>query len=284
MDYGRTFIAIRKRSLLGLLDLALLVYRDHARNLLILLAVNALPWVMINFAILMIFNDGYQEHFQWHWKLLLLTFIQAQHGTMMITLYLGSAMFEGKPSVRHTISNYIKASWYGIWLHGFLRMVFPVMALLAVGDSFATGWAVFLALIAALFRAFRPFVSEIMLLERTPVRRKKGAKAAILFPNRSQDLHRGDVFAGFLFSGSVAIAFTLMLAGLLFHIDGMIGLLGTLDLPIQYLYWPLSAWLVASFITVFRFLFYINTRITQEGWEVSLKLRSEGKKIRESLI
>ncbi len=137
-------------------------------------------------------------------------------------------------------------------------------------------------MIGMLFRAWRPFVSEILLLEKTPVRKEK--EGQMQFSKRSSDLHRGDVVAGFVLGSLIAVALNTMLAGLMFHIDKTIGLLGTLDLPIQYLYWPIASWLVASYMAVFRFMFYINTRIAQEGWEVDLKIRAEGQKLERSLL
>ena len=281
MNFSHTFIAIRKRSLPGLFDLSLLVYRDHALNILTLLAINALPWLAFDLMTLLLSEFGMVDYGQWHWKLLLLAAIQAQYGTMMITMYLGKAMFEGKPSVSETVSAFFKASWYSIWLHGITRMVFPVTLLIALGDSTSTGFAVVLFMFGMLFRMSRPFVSEILLLEKTPVR--KSTQGEMLFSKRSRDLHRGDQIAGFVLGSLIAVALTTMLAGLLFHIDKTIGLLGTLDLPIQYLYWPVSAWLVASYMAVFRFMFYINTRIIQEGWEVWLKMMSEGHKLEQTL-
>ena len=281
MDFSRTFIAIRKRSLLGLFDLSLLVYRDHAVNILLLLLINALPWILIDLLVLWVSDLGLSDYSNWHWKFLLLIVSQSQIGTMMITQYLGQAMFEGKPSIGEVVRLFMRASWYGIMLHGFVRMVFPILLLVLANDEFATGWAVFLLCFALLIRTIRPFVTEIMLLEKTPVRKKDDT--AMTFGKRSSDLHRSEVVAGFILSSLFAVALTTMIAGLFFHIDSAIGLLGTLDLPIQFLYWPLAAWIVASFLAVFRFLFYINTRIIQEGWEVSLKVMAEGQKMERSL-
>jgi len=132
-------------------------------------------------------------------------------------------------------------------------MVFPVTLLIAVGDSISTGWAIFFFGVGMLFRMGRPFVSEILLLEKTPVRKKN--EEEMRFSKRSSELHRSEVIASFVLGSLIAVVLTTMLAGLLFHIDNAIGLLGTLDLPIQYLYWPVSAWLVASYMAVFRFLF-----------------------------
>ena len=91
MDFSHTFIAIRRRSLLGLFDLSLLVYRDHALSILTLLAINALPWLVFDVLILMFSEFATTDYGQWHWKLVLLAVLQAQYGTMMITLYLGKA-------------------------------------------------------------------------------------------------------------------------------------------------------------------------------------------------
>ena len=38
---------------------------------------------------------------------------------------------------------------------------------------------------------------------------------------------------------------------------------------------PLSMWIVAGFMTVARFLSYLDLRIRHEGWEVELLLRAE---------
>ena len=43
---------------------------------------------------------------------------------------------------------------------------------------------------------------------------------------------------------------------------------------LRYLY-PLAMWVVAGYLSVVRFLFYLDLRIRHEGWEVELRLRAE---------
>ena len=52
--------------------------------------------------------------------------------------------------------------------------------------------------------------------------------------------------------------------------------------PMLVIGWPVAGWLTAAFMTVVRFLNYLDTRIRHEGWEVELRLRAEGKRITEA--
>ncbi len=45
--------------------------------------------------------------------------------------------------------------------------------------------------------------------------------------------------------------------------------------------WQAALWMVAGFWTVARFLFYMDTRIRQEGWEVELKIRAMAMRMSE---
>ena len=42
---------------------------------------------------------------------------------------------------------------------------------------------------------------------------------------------------------------------------------------------PLSMWITAGFLTVVRFLAYLDLRIRHEGWEVELRMRAEGSRL-----
>jgi hypothetical protein len=43
--------------------------------------------------------------------------------------------------------------------------------------------------------------------------------------------------------------------------------------------YPLSLWMVAGFMTVVRFLGYLDLRIRHEGWETELLLRAEASRL-----
>ena len=281
MDLSQPNIAIRERSILEIFDLTLHVYRDHIRNILLLLLINAIPLTIVNALIVhvLIGADNALPSEQLG-ILLVLIISQAQAGTLLITQYLGTATFSGRPTIKSTIADFLKVSKYWIWSHGLVRLVIPILCVLGFYGYNGFGAAIFLLLFALLVRAVRPFISEILILEQPPRRiPKDSASQQITLGRRSKDLHRGDVLGGFILSTFVGSLLLVTITSLFFHIDSAIGLNGNWDSPIHFIYWPVSAWLVASFLAVFRFLYYINTRITQEGWEIALKLMAEKQKL-----
>lgn len=281
MDFSRTMVVIRKRSLAELFDLSLRVYREHALTLLLLLVINATPWLLLDAGLLWFADmtgaiDGL-DSFEMHWRWILLLICQSQVMTSLVTIFIGKSMFFGTITVSETIRNFRRASWYGLWLHGGIRLVIPITLLATLGDEAGLGFAVFLLMLALLVRAVRPFVSEVLYLEETPVRARQttSGEDVITFGRRSSNLHAGSVFGTFVIASLFAIALTIMLASLLFHVDAALGLQGTSDWSIQFFYWPAGIMVIASWLAVFRFLNYVNVRIAQEGWEVSLQIQQQ---------
>ena len=280
MDLSQPHIAIRERTLLEIFDLTLHVYRDHWKNIIAMLVINALPLALLNAVVCHVLHDGRGNLPTELWISLLLIASQAQVGTLLITQYLGTALFAGKPTVGKTVRDFLRTSKSWIWNHGFLRMAVPIFCLVAAFHISSLSVVVMLLVIALIVRAFRPFISEILILEKTPRRIPKDSSVrGITLRRRASDLHRGEVVAGFFMSCIIGSCLLITVTSLFFHIDTAMGLNGAWDSPIHYVYWPLAAWLVASFLAVFRFLYYINTRITQEGWEITLKLRAESQKL-----
>ena len=281
MDLSQPNIAIRERTILEIFDLTLHVYRDHFRNILLLLVINILPLTISNAVIVhLLIGSGDALPSEQLAILLLLIISQAQAGTLLITQYLGTATFSGRPTIKSTIADFLKAPKYWIWSHGFIRMVIPILLVLGFFQHDGFGFSIFLIMFALVIRAFRPFISEILVLEQPPRKiPKDSATQQITLKRRAKDLHRGDVLVGFFMSILVGSCLLVTISSLFFHLDSAIGLNGDWDLPIHFIYWPLSAWLVVSFLAVFRFLYYINTRITQEGWEIALKLMAEKQKL-----
>ncbi len=280
MDLSQPHIAIRERTLLEIFDLTLHVYRDHWKNILAMLAINALPLVILNAVVChVVHNSGGDLPTELLLSLLLIA-SQAQIGTLLITQYLGTALFAGKPTVGKTVRDFLGTSKSWIWNHGFLRMAVPIFGLVAAFHTDSIASVISLLVFAGTIRAFRPFISEILLLEKPPRKIPKDAPdRGITLKRRASDLHRGDVVAGFVMSCVIGGCLLVTVTSLFFHVDTAIGLNGAWDSPIHYVYWPLAAWLIASFLAVFRFLYYINTRITQEGWEIALKLMAEKQKL-----
>ncbi len=280
MDLSQPHIAIRERTLLEIFDLTLHVYRDHWKNILSMLVINALPLAIANAVVCHVLHRGGGDLPTELFLGLLLIANQAQIGTLLITQYLGTALFSGKPTVGETVRDFLRTSKSWIWNHGFIRMAVPIFCLVAAFHTSSLALVITLLLLALMIRAFRPFISEILILEKPPRKSPKDSSVrAITLKRRASDLHRGGVVAGFFMSCILGGFLLVTLTSLFFHVDTALGLNGAWDSPIHYIYWPLAAWLVASFLAVFRFLYYINTRITQEGWEIRLKLMAERQKL-----
>ena len=286
MRFDKTFIAIRERGILEIFDLSLHVIVDHFRPLFWLLAIGALPWVLIDFWLIGWLLDSIYPPGNFYWVMLLLIVSQAQVGTVFMTHYLGQAMFVGRPGILATVRDVFKTSLYFWVVHGILRLVFPVILIcLTFGDGdiavfVLINFVMTVMVILALFvRAFRPFVSEILLLERTPI--KKTDENQVYFARRSRSLHGsgsdlfGRAVASFLFAGLLGFS---CFAGMV-TVDSV--LLIQADAESSYLpyYWTASLWIVAGFIAVTRFLSYIDIRIRQEGWAVELRMRAEGQQL-----
>jgi hypothetical protein len=150
-------------------------------------------------------------------------------------------------------------------------------------------WMVIICLVAGGVRAFRPYINEIILLEKNPL--LAGKSAAITVAKRSSHLHgaySGDLFVRWFATASVCLLLVCLAVytaglteGFLFSKwplrlsieDGIIvSDIDWIDLHVLY---PLCLWLVVTFLAVIRFLSYLDLRIRHEGWEVELLMRAE---------
>ena len=122
-----------------------------------------------------------------------------------------------------------------------------------------------------------PYMNEVILLERNPLRRRRRGQMTTF--RRSMALHGGsigDLFARWL--GSVAFG-GLLFASFWLTMQGLAGVLLSewkFEGLTYTLYFPLALWMVVGYFTVARFLGYLDLRIRNEGWEVELMMRAEG--------
>jgi len=292
MNLDRHLIPIRTRTFPGLCDLAFQVVRSFLPTLLLALAITAVPLAIFNHVICQLpfwwTSDGLDNPGE-GWVQLGLVFVESQIGTVLITAWLGRAMFYDRPTIAAAVGDVRKTVLRVGWVHLILRpfglLVLMIWYLaeessLQGEQELAILATVFLFLIIAAVRVFRPFASEIVILEKTPVLAlgRQGKPAVIGFGRRSRNLHG--------FAGSVILGRTMlfgMVAGMLITgIYGMImfsdGVLAT-DLGgmgwARQLFWTVSLWLVAGFAAVVRFLSYIDLRARQEGWDAELKIKAE---------
>ena len=268
MQLDKTRITVRERGYLEILDLALRVTRVYARVLVPALAAGVVPMMVLNHWLLAGYREidpGYPARYIM--LTLLLIAWEAPLATAPATLCLGRVLFAQRSDAGTIVRHF--------------------------GGSLPQ-----LLIYQVLLRPFylgRPYLNEVILLERNPMRRTGSSGRSTL--SRSRALHRGE--GGLLLGrslGAVAIA-----AALWGSILGSIFLVGTVLLgpweweaegPVNtfgapsrwlWLYLPLSLWVVVGYLTVVRFLSYLDLRIRREGWEVELAMRAEEARLTRKL-
>ena len=129
--------------------------------------------------------------------------------------------------------------------------------------------------VVGILRMARPFIVEIVLLEKNPVFAKD--KKAITIGRRSRRLHgpsSGELFGRSLIVGLVLWTAVISVSFSFLFIQGLMTNLWVWGPMMVRVFVPLSLWIVAIYTTVYRFLSYLDLRIRREGWEVELKVRA----------
>jgi hypothetical protein len=246
----QTRIAIRERSYLEILDVALHVIRSQAAALAFWLAAGILPLALLNHWLLSGFLDEYFElDFppRYLFFMLVLVVWETPLATASVTLYLGHAMFTQQPETRRIGHELLKS--------------LPQLTLYQLP-------------LRPLFLALRPFLNEVILLERNPTWPTDGSGRSTM--RRSRALHRGDLDPVGRWFGALGIG-SLLLGSLWTAFCFTRGVLADQwwDLPAYTVLFPLALWIVVGYFAVVRFLCYLDLRIRREGWEVELVMRAE---------
>lgn len=267
MQLDKTRIAIRERSYLDLLDLALRVARGHAGAIVLTTAVGALPMIALNY---WLFRDSVVESVDielppsmYLLLLPLLVVMQMPMATSLTTLYLGQALFVARPSTGQLLRD--------------LGRSLPQLILFQVVLR-----ALLVPLVVPLFLLFTvwPYLNEIILLERNPLRARRQAVPTTF--GRSFSLHSrnsAELFVRWLaslFFGGLLIASLWFTLGILAQV---IASQPMWNATFYLIHLQLAVWTVVGFFTVVRFLSYLDLRIRSEGWEVELQMRAEGARI-----
>jgi len=274
-----TRISIRERSFVDVLDLALHVIRAHAWPLAAALAVGVLPTMLLNAWLLgprLQIDPALGLPVEYMWTMLLLVLWEMPLATAPLTLYLGQAVFLGRPRPGKIALDFLKSLPQLLLFQVVLRAILVVLLIT---------WF-------ALFAAW-PYLNEVILLERNPLFR--GRRGQMTTSRRTQVLHGGyvgDLFGRWL---SAMAAGVLLLLSLWFSIAVLRSVLleqgvwyeswhwGYWDRLMFTLYYPLALWLVVGYLGVVRFLAYLDLRIRREGWEVELLMRAEQARLRRQL-
>jgi hypothetical protein len=281
-----TRIAVRERGILEILDLSLHLVRRYAGPLALTLALGVVPLMLLNqFLIGWMADVDWEDEFPWRyiWNMILLVSVEAPLASVFATTYLGLAVFYDKPGISRVAQDVLRYSPRLAFTQLLVRGIGPACLLyLAVSaESSFSPWVEFffmpcLVIYSLIMRAVRPFINEIVLLEKNPLRAANHQTMTI--GRRSKLLHgpsSGELLARAILATLVAI---LMFGAFYatFHLVSSL-LLGdpTQGWVTVEVVLPFTMWLVAGYFTVVRFLGYLDLRIRQEGWEVELRLRSE---------
>ena len=298
MQLDKTRIAIRERGLLDILDLSLHVLRAYARPLAITFVIGAAPLMLLNHFLIgwmaagldfsepFAFED-YGKTIRYIWNMTLLIFIQAPLMSVFATSHLGPAVFLERPSIAKVVRDVFKAvpqlAWCQIMMRGVAPACLLILALDRRGEFNVLVEAFLLsvlAIYAALIRSVRPFINEIILLERNPLRAR--APGEMTIGRRSSRLHSpssGDLLLRWLGYSMIAGLLVLAVFGAFLFASGVLLNRWTLGAIMIQFCLPLAMWMVAGYSAVVRFLSYLDLRIRHEGWEVELRLRAEAARL-----
>jgi hypothetical protein len=281
VQLDKTYIAIRERDILDIMDLSLHVIRRFARPLLLTFLVGLAPvvlfhhWWLGGFDIWSLDEDTYFNAAEWWFSTTFFSIFVvvwlAPLAAVPTTLFLGQALFLDRVDPGRMMREWI-ASLPQLFL---FQVVLRLVLLVPVVTSF-------------LPFVIWPYLNEIILLERNPLRigrRKQAAGAGrkrITTMRRSSGLHAssfGDLFVRWL--TSVGFGFILPLLLMMALWLTKFWMTGNFEVSrLTYLiYLEISLWTTACYFTIVRFLSYLDLRIRREGWEVELAMRAEGARI-----
>lgn len=270
MDFDKYRIAIRERSLIEILDLALHVIRAHALPLGAALAVGIVPAICLNAWLLARWTEPDFDLGYPFWYLFWMTPLviwEIPLATAPATLFLGQALFTPKPQAGQVARDFFRS--------------LPQMLLYQV---FLRGLMIPLVFTWFVPYAIWPYLGEVILLDRNPLRAR--TRGGMTTWRRNRSIHSG--FSGDLFSrwlGSLIVGAALLAsfwlsmwlaAGLLLSAWEFRG-------PVFTVFFPLALWLVVGYFSVVRYLGYLDLRIRREGWEVELLMRAEGARLTRQL-
>lgn len=297
MQLDQTQIVIRARSLSEIGDLALRVIHRFPAATILGGLLGALPWAVANAALIgwivveewwigLDDEESVGALARYCFLMISLVVLQAPIAGSLTTIWIARAVFEPNVGWRDALADWRRRFWATLWPLGVVRGPLPLMLALAIGwrEPFDYARELFLPLgclaWAGFLRGRRPFLPEILLLERCP--RKSRDPGVITVKLRNRALHdplTGELTARFLVVSAVLLllAFGMVLA--LGWVRGVLFGQWESSLLMNLVVYPAMLWLIASISVVVRFLGYLDSRIRLEGWEVDLAVRAEADRL-----
>ena len=205
MRLDRTRITIVERRQPELLDLTFLVVREFFFPIVESFAVLAIPLAFLNhWLIEWMAADLVEDATTWRYIAWLgvLVYVEAPLAGIFTTAYLGKATFLEKPSMQELLWEVVSMFHRIAWTQLVLRGVGPVICLIYFIDRSdpaptpVEGILFLVLLIIMLVRFLRPYINEIVLLEKNPLW-VTAKDSQITVAKRSSRLHgpnSGDLF------------------------------------------------------------------------------------------
>jgi hypothetical protein len=281
MQFDKTRIAIRERDLPDILDLALAVVRIHWRELLIASIVGMVPLAALNFWLLAKLPLIEESDYAWYaFRLTLLVLFEAPLAAAPATLVLGQAMFvERIDAVR--IIRQLADLWPQLLVYQLLlRALWMPQAFF--WEAFHRNLTPFLVLWFLFWivpYVMRPYLNEVILLERNPLSSQGGAFSTRKRAKILHDRYHGDLFTRMLGCAVIGVGLTGVFWLASWYVRGFFSHDYSLDQTLFTIHLSVALWLTAAFFNVVRFLSYLDLRIRREGWEVELVIRAEAERL-----
>lgn len=278
LDLNRTLVAIRERSIGDLLDLGLRVWRSMFWPLLAAGLIGMLPCLAFNWWWLSKLPlEEFADKQFYVLGAILLSWWELPLATAPITVLLGQGMFQRQLDYRRAARELIQYMPQLLW-YQFLRTLLMPHGLLIAYPRLWREWSAFLVilLIFWLYSVLRwSYLVEVILLEQNPWAARHGQLST---GQRSRALHAGD--GGMIFGRSLALTFwecalMVIVAMSVWFAWGWLQSELNVDNWLYVGFLPVAFWFVTIYLTVVRFLCYLDLRIRREGWEVDLVLRAE---------
>jgi len=305
MQLDKTAIVISQRSAVDLIDLSLVVMRRFWKPILFFAVLGIAPFALLNLVLLWPLtryetlliassnvNSSAWYHFRYLFAVTAAIFIQAPLALSGVTYFIGQAVFIERPSTRQVLLALWHRSGAMLFVLGLLRMsvlCFVPLLFMYSAPVFAPEieiplYAMLMCGSVYLIRGFRPFSAEILLLERCPFFKSKKNPERLAYGQRSRWLH--STLYNELFGVHIGVSTVVVLTATSATL-GILFLIGVLTGITRWGWWidiaiyPMILWFLCVWVTVIRFLIYMNSRIRTEGWEIELRLKAEAQRLEE---
>ena len=293
MQLDQTKITIRERSLGELLDLAFRFTVLYFKPLFCCTVILVIPFAIFNWWVthpIVALDNTAESNWRCIWYMSQLVFLEAPLATIVTTLFLGRVMFLQEVSYWSLIKEARQFLGRILWSQLIVRgglLLFVFIFYFPIDESLLDSELLLLMLCigTVVIRSSRPFVNEIILLERNPIRSTE--EGVITVGRRSRALHRptvNDLVASWLLTAFVSVVVFASLLSSFWFVNGV--LLGQWQIRTMFVevYVPVALWLIVIFSTVVRFLLYLDLRIRCEGWEIELKVRAAANELKEQFV